>query len=81
MKYVVALIVGGLIMLAYGCARADWQVHEWDGKEWKPAVTPKGYRARVVPSSMDCLFDLADIGNAKPSGTRLQCREVQSKLK
>ena len=77
MKYAAAFIAGGLVLFAYGCARAaEWQVHVFDGTAWVPAKTPKGYTARVVTSTTDCLFDLHDIGNVVPKGTMLQCRKV-----
>lgn len=73
----IALIALGLVMLCYGAARADWQVHEWTGKAWEPAISPRGYRAAILIEKAACEMDLANLLMIKPDGTRLQCRQIQ----
>ena len=76
MRYTIAMIAGGFVLLAYGCAKADWQVHQYDGHDWHPAVTPKGRYATVNIEKTACELDLASLAMLKPSGTRLQCRQT-----
>jgi hypothetical protein len=74
-----ALIALVLLMLWYGSARADWQVHQFDGVTWEPAVSPKGYRAMVNIEKSACELDLASLRNIKPAGTRLECKFVRDR--
>ena len=77
MKLAIAIIAFGLVLLGWGCARAEWQIHEWTGATWEPAITPKGWRAAILIEKSACEIDLASLANMKPAGTRLQCREVR----
>jgi hypothetical protein len=70
------ILAAGLVLLAYGIARADWQVQEWDGTAWAPAVTPKGNTASVNAEKTACELDLAGLSTVKPSGTRLRCHQT-----
>lgn len=76
MKYVLAMIVAGLVLLTYGCAKADWQVHEWTGTKWEPARTPRGLVAKPNVEETACLLDLVSLSLFKADGTRLQCRRI-----
>jgi hypothetical protein len=70
------ILAAGLVLLAYGIAKADWQVQEWGGKEWAPATTPKGNTASVNAEKTACELDLASLSTVKPSGTRLRCHQT-----
>lgn len=76
MKYAIALIVAGLVLLIYGSARAEWQVHEWTGKDWQPARTLRGHEAKLNAEESACLVDLVNLMMFRPDGTRLQCRQT-----
>lgn len=73
MRVIVILIAAGLVLLTYGIAKADWQVQEWDGTAWAPAVTPKGNTAAVNAEKTACELDLVSLSTVKPPGTRLRC--------
>lgn len=73
----ILLIAVGFVLLTYGIARADWQVHEWDGQQWAAAVTPKGRTVAVNIEKTACELDLASLSMVKPSGTKLQCSKVK----
>ena len=77
MKYAIALIVAGLVLLFYGAARADWQIQEWDGKQWAPAMTPRGHYTKINIEKSACELDLANLRMLKPSITQLECRRVK----
>lgn len=77
MKYAIALIVAGLVLLIYGSVRADWQVHEWTGKDWQPARTLRGHEAKINIEKSACEVDLSNLAMIKADGTRLQCRKVK----
>lgn len=77
MKYAVAMLVAGVVLMLCAAAMADWQVHEWDGRQWVPAQTPRGREAKINVEETACLLDLAGIAMFKPDGTRLQCRKVK----
>jgi hypothetical protein len=70
------LIAAGFVLLTYGIANASWQVQEWDGTAWAPAVTPKGNTASVNAEKTACDLDLASLSTVKPSGTRLRCHQT-----
>ena len=70
------LIAAGFVLLTYGIAKADWQVQEWDGTAWAPAVTPKGNAAAVNVEKTACELDLVSLSTVKPSGTRLRCHQT-----
>ena len=76
MRIAAALITFGLVLLWFGAARAEWQIHEWTGTMWEPAITPKGRYAALLIERTACEIDLASLANVKPSGTRLECRRV-----
>jgi hypothetical protein len=71
------LIAVGFVLLTYGIAKADWQVQEWDGRAWAPAVTPKGNTASINDEKTACELDLASLSTVKPSGTRLRCAKTK----
>ena len=71
------LIAVGFVLLTYGIAKADWQVQEWDGTAWAPAVTPKGRAAAANVEKTACELDLVSLSTVKPSGTRLRCLKVK----
>ena len=71
------LIAAGLVLLTYGIARADWQVHEWDGQQWAAAVTPKGRTVAVNSEKTACDLDLASLAMVKPPAARLRCSKVK----
>ena len=73
-RCIVALIAFGFVC---GVARADWQVQEWNGEAWAPAVTPKGRTVVVNVEKTACELDLASLSMVKPSGTKLQCSKVK----
>jgi hypothetical protein len=75
-RYILALIVFGFVLLCWGVAKADWQVQEWDGTAWAPAVTPKGRTAGTNIEKTACELDLASLSTVKPSGTRLRCHQT-----
>lgn len=77
MRWTLALIAVGFVLLFWGAARADWQVHEWDGREWSPAMTPRGRLATINIEKAACEMDLANLSLFKPAGTKLQCRRVK----
>jgi hypothetical protein len=78
MRLVYAMLALGAVLLIAGAAKAEeWRVHEWNGKSWIPAETPKGYPARTVDGRQACLMELVDIANVKPSSVRLQCLQTQ----
>ena len=66
-------LAAGIVLL---CAGASWQVQEWDGTAWAPAVTPKGNTAAVNAEKTACDLDLASLSTVKPSGTRLRCHQT-----
>jgi hypothetical protein len=70
------LIAVGFVLLTYGIAKADWQVQEWDGTAWVPAVTPKGRAAAANAEKTACELDLVSLSTVKPSGTRLRCHQT-----
>jgi hypothetical protein len=73
-NYLTASVVAlGVVLFTYGCAKADWQIQEWTGKEWTTATTPKGNIAAVNVEKTACELDLAGLSAIKPSGTRLRC--------
>jgi hypothetical protein len=76
-RYILALIVVGFVLLCWGVAKADWQVQEWDGTAWAPAVTPKGNTAAVNAEKTACELDLVSLSTVKPSGTRLRCARTK----
>ncbi len=76
-RYILALIVCGFVLLCWGVAKADWQVQEWDGTAWVPAVTPKGRAAAANAEKTACELDLVSLSTVKPSGTRLRCLKVK----
>jgi hypothetical protein len=76
-RYILALIVFGFVLLCWGVAKADWQVQEWDGTAWVPAVTPKGRTAAANIEKTACELDLVSLSTVKPSGTRLRCLKVK----
>lgn len=69
----ILLIAAGFLLLTHGLAKANWQVQEWDGTAWAPAVTPKGSTAGTNSEKTACDLDLASLSTVKPSGTRLRC--------
>jgi len=71
------IIAAGLVLLTYGIARADWQVHEWDGQQWAAAVTPKGRTVAVNIEKTACDLDLASLAMVKPPAARLRCSKVK----
>lgn len=77
MRVIVILIAAGFVLLTYGIARADWQVQEWDGTAWAPAVTPKGNTAAFNAEKTACDLDLASLSTVKPAGARLRCSKVK----
>ena len=77
MRIIVILIAAGFVLLTYGIAKADWQVQEWDGTAWAPAVTPKGRTAGTNIEKAACDLDLASLSTVKPSGTRLRCAKTK----
>lgn len=76
MRIIVILIAAGFVLLTYGIAKADWQVQEWDGTAWAPAVTPKGNTAAFNAEKTACELDLVSLSTVKPSGTRLRCLQT-----
>ena len=76
-RYILALIVFGFVLLCWGVAEADWQVQEWDGTAWVPAVTPKGNTAAVNAEKTACELDLVSLSTVKPSGARLRCAKTK----
>lgn len=76
-RITILLIAVGFVLLTYGIARADWQVHEWDGQQWAAAVTPKGRTVVVNVEKTACELDLASLSLVKPSGARLRCSKVK----
>ena len=80
MKAAFALIAVGLVLLWYGAAKADWQVQEWSGAQWAPAVTPKGNTAISNVEKTACELDLASLSTVKPAGTRLRCGRVKRRI-
>ena len=76
-RYILALIAFGFVLLCWGVAKADWQVQEWDGTAWAPAVTPKGRAAAANIEKTACELDLASLSTVKPSGTRLRCAKTK----
>lgn len=77
MRIIVILIAAGFVLLTYGIAKADWQVQEWDGTAWAPAVTPKGHTAGTNIEKAACDLDLASLSMVKLSGTRLRCAKTK----
>lgn len=77
MRLIVILIAAGFVLLTYGIANASWQVQEWDGTAWAPAVTPKGNTAAVNVEKTACELDLVSLSTVKPSGTRLRCTKTK----
>ena len=71
------IIAAGLVLFTYGIARADWQVHEWDGQQWAAAVTPKGRTVAVNSEKTACDLDLASLAMVKPPAARLRCSKVK----
>jgi len=76
-RITILLIAVGFVLLTYGIARADWQVHEWDGQQWAAAVTPKGRTVAVNAEKTACELDLASLSLVKPAGARLRCSKVK----
>lgn len=76
-RYILALIVVGLVLLCWGVAKADWQVQELRNGEWAPAATPKGRVAAVNAEKTACELDLMSLSTVKPSGTRLRCSKTK----
>ena len=74
---IILLIAAGCLLLTHGLAKADWQVQEWDGTTWAPAVTPKGNTAAFNAEKTACDLDLASLSTVKPSGTRLRCAKTK----
>jgi len=70
------LIAASFVLLTYGIAKADWQVQEWNGTAWAPAVTPKGNIASINAEKTACELDLASLSTVKSSGTRLRCHQT-----
>jgi len=68
------VLAAGIVLL---CAGASWQVQEWDGAAWAPAVTPKGHTVVVNAEKTACELDLASLSTVKPSGTRLRCAKTK----
>ena len=64
------------ILIVLLCTGASWQVQEWDGAAWAPAVTPKGNTAAFNAEKTACELDLASLSTVKPSGTRLRCHQT-----
>ena len=64
------------ILIVLLCTGASWQVQEWDGTAWAPAVTPKGNTAAFNAEKTACDLDLASLSTVKPSGTRLRCLQT-----
>lgn len=79
MKYAIALIVAGLVLLFYGGAKADWQIHVWNGKEWVPATSLRGRPVAINIEKEACEMDLANwrMVTLPPDGIRFQCRRVK----
>jgi hypothetical protein len=76
-RWILALIVVGFVLLCWGVAKADWQVQEWDGTAWAPAVTPKGRAAAANVEKTACELDLVSLSTVKPSGARLRCSKIK----
>jgi len=76
-RITILLIAVGFVLLTYGIARADWQVHEWDGQQWAAAVTPKGRTVAVNSEKTACDLDLASLAMVKPPAARLRCSKVK----
>lgn len=76
-RITILLIAVGFVLLTYGIAKADWQVHEWDGQQWAAAVTPKGRTVAVNIEKTACELDLASLAMVKPPAARLRCSKVK----
>lgn len=79
MRWLFATLAFGLALLAYGYAKADWQVHMEVAGVWIPAVSMKGYTAKIFADdeSYKCAWSLVEVSYGVASGTRLQCRRIQ----
>lgn len=79
MRWILATISFGFVLLVYGCAKADWQVHMEVAGVWIPAVSTKGYTAKIFPDDerYKCAWSLVEVSYGVASGTRLQCRRIQ----
>ena len=73
------MIAFGLVLATYGCAKADWQVHMEVAGVWIPAVSMKGYTAKIYADDehFKCAWSLVEMSYGVPSGTKLQCRRIQ----